>query len=165
MSWSDPGLIGNALVAILLVAVIVHAALLNRRLSAWRSEAGEMERLIVTFNSAVNRAETALAGLKQTAREDGQALDAAQKRAVALREDLAYLVERGTSLADRLEQAVRGGLAQVPAEAAPPVPAAAVPAAAAPAPKPAKADAAPKPALRTVSEAEKRLMAALETMK
>lgn len=158
MSWSDPGLIGNALVAILLVAVIVYAALLNRRLNAWRAEAGEMERLIITFNGAVNRAEAALAGLKQASREDGQALDVAQKRAVALRDDLAYLVDRGTSLADRLEGAVRGGLAQVPAEPAE-------------APAPAKVDAVPKPDAmskpggRAVSESEKRLMAALETMK
>jgi hypothetical protein len=158
MTWSDPGLLVNVLVVVLLVAVIVHAVLLNRRLKTWRSEAGEMERLIITFNSAVNRAEAAMAGLKQVTREDGHALDVAQKRATALRDDLAYLVDRGTSLADRLEQAVRGGLAQLPAEPAPATPTLEPP------PKP-KTESPAKPGAHKVSDAEKRLMAALETMK
>ncbi|MCK6453369.1 MAG: DUF6468 domain-containing protein [Alphaproteobacteria bacterium] len=169
MSWSDPGLIVNALVAALLVAVIVHAVMLNRRLKSWRAEAGELERLIVTFNGAIQRAENALAGLKQGLREDGQTFDVAHKRAAALRDDLAYLVERGGSLADRLERAVRDGLAQQPAEADGASPAAAV----APAPaarEPAAKAAGPKTLVapasaRPVSDAEKRLKAALETMR
>ena len=167
MSWGDPGLIVNALVAILLIAVIAHAVVLNRRLKSWRAEAGELERLIITFNGAITRAETALGGLKQAVREDGQSLDVAQKRAQALRDDLAYLVERGGSLADRLEEAVRSGLAQQTADPAAarvdtpaPVPAATPAPARAPAAKPeAKADARP------VSDAEKRLIAAMETMR
>lgn len=174
MSWSDPGLIVNALVAALLVVVIVHAVMLNRRLKSWRAETGEFERLIVTFNAAVQRAENALAGLKQSAREDGQNLDAAQKRAQALRDDLAYLVERGASLADRLERAVRDGLAQQPAESdatAAAVPATQTPKAAATTVKPpaTKAASARMPVVdaagRPVSDAEKRLKAALETMR
>lgn len=180
MSWSDPGLIVNALVAVLLVAVIVHAVMLNRRLKTWRAEAGEMERLIIAFNAAIVRAEAALAGLKQATREDGQTLDVAQRRAQALRDDLAYLSERGAGLADRLEEAVRGALPQVPSEPTaapePAPPKAAQPKAVQPKSIAKTAVASPPPApdspahdspvrAASISDAEKRLKAALETMR
>jgi len=79
----------DALVAALLAATIGFAFVLNRRLGVWRREKSAFEKLIGEFNTAAARAETGLA--------KGQ----------ALRDDLAYLVERGAQVADRLATQTR----------------------------------------------------------
>jgi len=90
----------------LLGTTIGFAAVLNRRLAAWRQDRGEFERLIKDFTRAAERADTAIARLK-TASEAAQPLEAAMAKVEGLREDLSYLIERGEPLADRLMQAVR----------------------------------------------------------
>jgi len=167
MSPIDLGLVADGLLIALLAAVIGFAVQLNRKLAAWRQESGAMEQQVVTLTAALIRAETAIAQMKGIAREDIAALDAAQKKAQSLRDDLAYLNERGGALADRLEHAVRGGLA-----AAPQTPLAR------PAEKPAaerpKSPTADKPlspaadrpiADRPISNAERELLKALEAMR
>jgi len=172
MSPVNLGLVGDGLLALLLVVVIGFAIQLNRRLSAWRQESGAMEQQIATLTAALIRAEQALGTMKGIARDEVAALDAAQKKAQSLRDDLAFLQERGAALADRLEQAVRQGLtvaaeppraavAPAPSAAPSPAPSAPVPAAAMP-----PRQATPKPETeRAMSNAERELLKALEAMR
>ncbi|MBL8706507.1 MAG: hypothetical protein JNM30_16770 [Rhodospirillales bacterium] len=162
MSPIDLGLVADGLLIALLAAVIGFAIQLNRKLAAWRQESGAMEQQVATLTAALVRAEAAIAQMKGIAREDVAALDAAQKKAQSLRDDLAYLNERGGALADRLEQAVRGGLAATPqAPAARP---AEKPAAERPVP-PAAERPKPSTADRPISNAERELLKALEAMR
>jgi hypothetical protein len=111
MTGNDLALVADGLVALLLAVVIGYAVVLNRRLRDWRAQSTEMERQMATLNATLVRAEVAVNTLKGVCKDDGAALDAAQRKAQSLRDDLAFLVERGGSLADRLEQAVRAGRA------------------------------------------------------
>jgi hypothetical protein len=159
MTGNDLALVADGLVALLLAVVIGYAVVLNRRLRDWRAQSAEMERQMATLNATLVRAEVAVNTLKGVCKDDGAALDAAQRKAQSLRDDLAFLVERGGSLADRLEQAVRAGLhATSPAAAPPSEPAAR------PADRGGGATSAPA-SDRAMSNAERELLKALEGMR
>lgn len=106
---SSIGLILDVMIVGLLGATIVFAAILNRRLSVWRQEKAEFERLIAAFNAAAERAEAGIERLKAGSEETGRTLQQATTKGQSLRDDLAYLLERAEPLADRLTDLVRAG--------------------------------------------------------
>ncbi len=93
----------DVLVAVLLVITIGYAMVLNRRLGRLRRDKSELEKLAATFGRATERAEESIGKLKKTADALKERIDNAQ----ALRDDLAFLIDRGGSAADRLEETVR----------------------------------------------------------
>lgn len=93
----------DVLVAVLLVITIGYAMVLNRRLGRLRRDKSELEKLAATFGQATARAEESIGRLKKTADALKERIDNAQ----ALRDDLAFLIDRGGSAADRLEETVR----------------------------------------------------------
>ncbi len=93
----------DVLVAVLLVITIGYAMVLNRRLGRLRRDKSELEKLAATFGQATARAEESIGRLKKTADTLKERIDNAQ----ALRDDLAFLIDRGGSAADRLEETVR----------------------------------------------------------
>ena len=97
----------DLLVAGLLVTVIVFAAILNRRLSVWRQDRAEFERIIAEFNRAAVRAETGVERLKVASEQTGKTLQQAVTKGQSLRDDLSYLIERAEPLADRLTDRIR----------------------------------------------------------
>ncbi|HTS92954.1 MAG TPA: DUF6468 domain-containing protein [Stellaceae bacterium] len=102
-----PSLLGDALVAVLLVATIVYVLRLNRRLGVLRDDKAKLEELIRGLTVASENARAGILGLKDAAGEIGKEL---QKRITAgqlLRDDINYLIERGGAVADRLEGTVR----------------------------------------------------------
>lgn len=106
-------LILDICVAILLVVTIGYAITLNKRLMRLRSDKKDLENLARTFGESTQRAEDNINQLRTIA----QALDIQMNRAQTLRDDLTFLVERGSSSADRLEELVRDardGLGVVP---------------------------------------------------
>src|SRR5277367_1088786 len=96
----------DVIVAFLLVATIVYAAMLNRRLTGLRSNKAELEALIHSFGEACARAEAGVKTLR-TATDEATRLQQYLDRSQALRDDLSFLLDRGSSLADRLEGGVR----------------------------------------------------------
>src|SRR5258706_14109652 len=78
----------------------------NRGLAGLRSNKAELEALIHSFGEACARAE---AGIKRRrgATAEATRLQAYLDRSQALRDDLSFLLDRGSSLADRLEGGVR----------------------------------------------------------
>jgi hypothetical protein len=96
------GLLFDSVVAVLLVATIVYAAILDRRLSVLRESRKAMEQLIDRFAEATGKAETVLAEIRAAAGETGQALQSAIEKGNMVADDLMFLVERAGSLADRL---------------------------------------------------------------
>lgn len=93
----------DVLVAVLLVITIGYAVVLNRRLGRLRRDKSDLEKLAATFVQATARAEESIGKLKNTADALKERIDNAQ----ALRDDLAFLIDRGGSAADRLEETVR----------------------------------------------------------
>jgi hypothetical protein len=110
----------------LLIVTIAFAAVLNRRLAAWRQDRGEFERLIAQFNRAAERADSGIERLKAASEQTGKTLQQAVTKGQSLRDDLAYLIERAEPLADRLTEGVR--VARTARRDEVPAPPAAVPA-------------------------------------
>src|SRR5579862_1706525 len=102
----------DVIVAILLVATIIYGAMLNRRLSGLRSNKAELEALIHSFGEACARAEAGVKTLR-TATDEATRLQQYLDRSQALRDDLSFLLDRGSGLADRLEGGVRSARVEV----------------------------------------------------
>ncbi len=107
----------NGIIAALLVATIAYCVILSRRLRDLRDSRGEFVELIKTFDTATERAEAGLSELRKASKESGATLDERIKAARALSDDLAFLVERGGPIADRL--AGKTGDARKPASSPP----------------------------------------------
>jgi len=133
----------DIVVSVLMVATIAYATRLNTRLAALRKNRDDLARTILGFNEATLRAESSIPKLRKAAEEAGQALQDRVEKAQSLRDDLAFMIERADTMANRLENAVRSARIDPPARPAPaPAPAAAA-ARPAPAPTPASAPARP----------------------
>lgn len=100
-------LFGDAVVAMLLVATIAYAAVLNARLSVLRGDRAKLEELVQGLTVAAQRAEAGISGLKAAAEDVGRDLQGAIERGRSLRDDLHYMLERGAGIADRLEGTIR----------------------------------------------------------
>lgn len=96
-------LVIDIVVAILLVVTIGYAVVLNRRLGILRRDKEELKKLVAGFGEATVRAEESIGKLKNTTDGLHDSIDKAQ----ALRDDLVFLIDRGGSAADRLEEMIR----------------------------------------------------------
>lgn len=104
----------DVIIAVLLVATIVYAVVLNRKLAALRNAKAELEKLAAHFAESTAKAESGIQNLKAHASESGASLDHMTTRAAGLAGDLSYLVEKGTSLANRLEEAIESARGKGP---------------------------------------------------
>jgi hypothetical protein len=103
----------DGLVAVLLVATIVYAAILNRRLGTLRDDQEKLQGLVTALNAASTSAEAAVANLRNAADEAGKALQDRIDGGKGLKDDLGFIIDRATQLADRLEHAIRHGRDEV----------------------------------------------------
>jgi hypothetical protein len=97
----------DIVVAGLLLATIVYAVLLSRRLGALRNDKQQLEALVNSLDASSQRAEAGIAALKEAAERIGQQLQQRVDQAKALQGDLAYIIDLGGGLADRLEGTIR----------------------------------------------------------
>jgi glutamine synthetase type III len=103
----DYRLVLDVIVAVLLAATITYAVLLNSRLTQLRRNRDDLARLVSAFNEATARAEAGIPKLKRAAEEAGATLQERVEKAQALRDDLAFMIERADNMANRLEGTVR----------------------------------------------------------
>jgi hypothetical protein len=96
-------LVLDGAIAVLILVGLGLGLRLQRDLRLLRSSDGELERLIAALDSASQRSEAALHGLKQAAATADERLACAQR----LLDDLHFLTNRGEQLADRLEEQIR----------------------------------------------------------
>lgn len=108
----------EGLLAVLLVATIAYSVMLDRRLRTLRQSRDEMQALLASFTAATAHAQAGLVALRETSQSAGESLQSDIERAKALRDDLGFLLDRGNSLADRLEGGI--GAARVAAKTAAP---------------------------------------------
>lgn len=104
MTWS---LVVDLLLVLLLGAVLVYAILLNRKLAELRDNKSELARLIANFNDATVRAESSIPRLRKAADDAKTNLQEKLDKAQTLKDDLAFMIDRGESMANRLESSVR----------------------------------------------------------
>ena len=129
-------LILDVLLIILLVATIVYAMVLHRRLSMLRSEKDGLETFLERMNQATVKADASLKGIRQTAEQAQALLNDPMVKAQALRDELLFLIERADGSAERLAGNSAGKGREEPAVQQTPVRKPARRAAPAPAPEP-----------------------------
>lgn len=115
----------DIIVSVLLIATIGYAWMLNQRLSSLRKNRDDLAKTIAAFNEATLRAESSIPKLRKAAEESGQTLQERVEKAQSLRDDLAFMIERADTMANRLENAVRS--ARTDGVKAPPEPRGAAP--------------------------------------
>ena len=101
------GLVLDGVIAVLLVAMIFCCLAFYRRLGELRGSRSEFAALIESFSAATERAEAGVSRILETGERSHAELDERIETARALCDDLAFLVERGARLADRLEGQAR----------------------------------------------------------
>lgn len=101
----------------LLVVTLFHAIRLERALVRLRRDRASLEKLVTGFAASTQQAESGIQRLRSAADGAGRQLETQFAKSVSLKDDLAFLTERGDRLADRLEALVREArpLAQKPA--------------------------------------------------
>ncbi len=97
----------DGLVAVLLVATIAYAALLNRRLGTLRKGKEELREIVNSFDAAMTRIEIGLGKVKQAGTPTSGELKELVAEARALRDELSFLLDRGGALASRLEKSTK----------------------------------------------------------
>jgi len=111
-------LFGDAVVAVLLVVTISYAVMLNQRLGVLRGDRAKLEALVNGLTVAAQRAESGIAALKEASEDSGRRLEKMIVEGQKLRDDLTYMLERGSLIADRLEGTIRARRDDVRAEPA-----------------------------------------------
>jgi hypothetical protein len=94
-------------VAILLVFTIYYASKLSRRLNALRADKAALQTLVQNLTQAAQNAEAGIRGLKAAAEETGRELHRKLQDGRSLHDDLAYMIDRGGGIADRMETSLR----------------------------------------------------------
>lgn len=162
MDWK---IILDIVVSLLLVATLGYAAMLNQRLNALRKNRDDLAKIIVAFNEATVRAEASIPKLRKAAEEAGNGLHERVEKAQSLRDDLAFMIERADTMANRLENAVRSARTEVRSSAPPPPRVGSQGAKAAQQATVAAAAAASDTDVDERSEAERELLRALQAMR
>jgi hypothetical protein len=91
----------------LLIAMLFHAIRLERALGVLRRDRAALEQLVAGFNTSTHLAESGIQRLRAAADGAGREIENQIARSVSLKDDLAFLSERGDRLADRLDELVR----------------------------------------------------------
>lgn len=149
----------DVVVSALLVTTITYAVVLDRRIRQLREARKELETMVVGFNAATARAESAVGDLKMGTEAGSRELKPLVAKGREIADDLAFLIERGNELADRLEVGIST------ARGAAPRPMAKGPAKGPSGDAVVKSAARPRVESREVSEAEQALLKALRSVR
>jgi hypothetical protein len=92
---------------VLLGATLYQAMKLERALGVLKRDRASLESLVVHFNTSTRQAENGIERLRTAADGAGRLIESQLMKSVSLKDDLAFLTERGDRLADRLDILVR----------------------------------------------------------
>ncbi len=98
---------------VLLAATLFHALRLERALGVLKRDRSALEQLVAGFNASTQQAEHGIERLRDAADGAGRQIARQLDAASALRDDLTFLMERGETLANRLDGSVRWARAQM----------------------------------------------------
>ncbi len=102
MEW----LLEMALVG-LLAATLFHALRLERALGVLKRDRAALEDLVAGFNASTRQAESGIDRLRNAAEGAGRQIARQIEAASGLKDDLAFLAERGEQIADRMDTLIR----------------------------------------------------------
>lgn len=94
----------DAAVILLLAGTIFYAIRLSMHIQAFRDSRKDMEKLLGDLAAHIEKAERAIEGLRENARQSGRDLQAHINEAQSLSEELQIMSQSGNRLASRLEK-------------------------------------------------------------
>jgi hypothetical protein len=97
----------DAALAALLAATLFHAVRLERALGVLKRDRSALQDMVEAFNASTRHAEASVGRLQAAADGAGRQLAQQAEAAILLKDDLAFLTERGARLADSLDGLVR----------------------------------------------------------
>lgn len=97
-------LIGQGVLAILLLLTIGYCAVLERRLRSIRSAHQEMQGLLEQFGTATLQAQRGIGSLREAAQDISAELQGDIDTARELRDELRLITQTGNTLADKIER-------------------------------------------------------------
>jgi hypothetical protein len=97
----------------LLGATLFHAVRLERALGILRRDRSALVELVASFNASTRQAEAGVERLRSALDGAGRQINRQIEGALALKDDLQLLIERGEQIADRLDRGVRRARASV----------------------------------------------------
>lgn len=101
---------GLELILVVLLAVtLVHAVRLERALRSLRTDRAALGDAIAGFDDSARQAEAGIGRLHSASTNTANVLTQCLNKGASLQDDLAFLIDRGEALADRLDTLVRGG--------------------------------------------------------
>jgi hypothetical protein len=103
MSVAALGLILNIVIAGLLVANIAYCWVLNKRIKILQDGKSELANLLQYFDEATERASESIVALQTASKKIGESMQGKIDKANFLMDDLAFMVEKGNAVADRLD--------------------------------------------------------------
>jgi len=92
---------------VLLGAMLFQAIKLERALGVLKRDRASLEKLVAHFNASTHQAESGIQRLRAAVDGAGRQIDTQLTKSISLKDDLAFLTERGDRLADRLDLLVR----------------------------------------------------------
>ena len=95
------------LLVVLLGATLFQAIKLERALGVLKRDRAALESLVVHFNTSTHQAEKGIERLRAAVDGAGHDIDNQLTKSVSLKDELAFMTERGDRLADRLDTLVR----------------------------------------------------------
>ena len=99
----------EAVLVLLLAATLFHALRLERALGVLKRDRAVLEDLVASFNASTRQAEAGIDQLRVAADGAGRQMARQIDTVVRLKDDLVFLLERGETMADRLDSLVRAG--------------------------------------------------------
>ncbi len=105
---------------VLLAATLFHTLRLERALGVLKRDRAALEQLVAGFNASTRQAELGIERLRAAADGAGRQIARQVEAAESLRQDMLFLTERGTQLADRLDGLVRAARTRMAEPEAPP---------------------------------------------
>ena len=99
----------EVVLVLLLAATMFHALRLERALGVLKRDRAVLEDLVASFNASTRQAEAGIDQLRVAADGAGRQMARQIDTVVRLKDDLVFLLERGETLADRLDSLVRAG--------------------------------------------------------
>lgn len=104
-------LLVDVVMAGLLLATIGYAIRLNSKLSTIQESRQQLQKLADDFTSSFAYAENSVIALQKVAAEVSLKLDQQSKEASQIRDEIAFLVDRGEAICNHLEDSIRRGKA------------------------------------------------------
>jgi hypothetical protein len=112
----------DVIVAGLLSVMIVYCIKLNKRIRVLQDSKSELAQLIQRFDESTQKATVSINEIHKASKKINENIQARLDKANFLADDLAFMIEKGTKLADRMEGDISGARGGASAGARPAAP-------------------------------------------